>query len=58
MIRSRINAGQELQKGNVAIGILLACVVLVSTTFVGSGIDAMSKALVPQPSIGQIEIME
>jgi uncharacterized membrane protein YjfL (UPF0719 family) len=58
MIRSRINAGQELQKGNVAIGILLACVVLVSTTFVSSGIDAMSKSMVPQPSIGQIEIME
>ena len=58
MIRSRMNAGKELEKGNVAVGILLACVVLIATTYVGNGIDAMSKSLVPQPSIGQIEIME
>ena len=58
MIRSRMNAGKELEKGNGAVGILLACVVLIATTYVGNGIDAMSKSLVPQPSIGQIEIME
>lgn len=58
MVRPRMNAGKELEKGNVAVGILLSCVVLIATTYVGNGIDAMSKSLVPQPSIGQIEIME
>ena len=58
MVRPRMNAGKELEKGNIAVGILLSCVVLIASTYVGNGIDAMSKALVPQPSIGQIEIME
>lgn len=58
MVRPRMHAGQELQKGNVAVGILLACVVLVVSMYVGEGITAMSRALVPQPSVGQVEIME
>ena len=58
MVRPRMNAGKELEKGNVAVGILLSCVVLIASTYVGNGIDTMSKALIPQPSIGQIEIME
>lgn len=58
MVRPRMNAGKELEKGNVAVGLLLATVVLIASTYVGQGIDAMSKSLVPQPSIGQIEVME
>ena len=53
-----LNAGKELQKGNVAMGILLAGVVLVAALYVGEGVSSISKALVPQPSIGQIEILE
>ena len=58
MLRPRINAGEELKKGNIAVGILLACVVLIASTYISYGIDIISKAMVPQPSIGQIEIME
>ncbi|MCG2725047.1 MAG: DUF350 domain-containing protein [Elusimicrobia bacterium] len=54
----KLSAGKELQKGNVAVGILLAGVVLVAALYVGEGVSSVSKALVPQPSIGQIEIME
>lgn len=53
-----LQAGKELQKGNVAVGILLAGVVLVAALYVGEGVSSISKALVPQPSIGQIEILE
>ncbi|MEA3306690.1 MAG: DUF350 domain-containing protein [Elusimicrobiota bacterium] len=53
-----LQAGKELQKGNVAVGVLLAGVVLVAALYVGEGVSSISKALVPQPSIGQIEIME
>jgi len=52
-----LHAGKELQKGNVAVGILLASVVVVACLYVGEGVSAISKALVPQPSIGRIEIM-
>lgn len=57
LVRS-LHAGQELQKGNLAVGIVLSAVVLVAALYVGEGVSAISKALVPQPSIGQIEIMK
>ncbi len=53
----KLQAGKELEKGNVAIGILLSSVVLIASLYVGEGIGAVSRALVPQPSMGQIEIM-
>ena len=57
LVRS-LHAGKELEKGNLAVGIVLGSVVLVAALYVGEGVSAISKALVPQPSIGQIEIMK
>ncbi len=53
-----LHAGKELQKGNLAVGILLSGVVLIAALYVGEGVSSISKALVPQPSIGRIEIMK
>ena len=58
LVRRHMRPGEELQKGNIAVGIVLASVVLVAALYVGEGVSAVSKALVPQPSIGQIEIMK
>ncbi len=58
LVRNHMHAGEQLQKGNLAVGIVLASVVLIAALYVGEGVSAISKALVPQPSIGQIEIME
>jgi len=49
--------GKELEKGNVAIGILLSSVVLIVSMFVGEGVKSISKALIPAPTTGQIQIM-
>ncbi|MFH2202089.1 MAG: DUF350 domain-containing protein [Elusimicrobiota bacterium] len=49
--------GLELQKGNVAIGVILASFVLIVSLFVGEGVAALSKALIPQPSVGRMHIM-
>jgi uncharacterized membrane protein YjfL (UPF0719 family) len=54
----RITPGKELQKGNIAMGLLLAAVVLVAAFYVGEGVSALSKALVPQPPMGRIQIMK
>ena len=54
----RITPGKELQKGNIAMGLLLSSVVLVAAFYVGEGVSALSKALVPQPAMGQIQIMK
>jgi uncharacterized membrane protein YjfL (UPF0719 family) len=58
LVRAHMRPGVELQKGNLAVGIVLGAVVLISALYVGEGVSAISKALVPQPSIGQIEIMK
>ncbi|MCX5794020.1 MAG: hypothetical protein NTY77_00810 [Elusimicrobia bacterium] len=54
----RMQEGQELMKGNVAVGILLSSVVIVATLYVAGGVGALSKALVPQPSIGRIQVIK
>lgn len=57
-LTSRMEEGKELQKGNVAVGILLSSVVLVSSLYIRDGVSALSKALTPQPSIGRIQVLE
>ncbi len=57
-LTSEMQAGKELQKGNVAVGILLSGVVLVSSLYVREGVAALSRALTPQPSIGRVHIVK
>jgi hypothetical protein len=49
---------QLLMSGNIAIGLLLSSIVLITTLYVGDGLSAVTKALVPQPKIGTIQIMK
>lgn len=56
-LTSHMQEGKELQKGNPAVGILLSAVVLVSSMYVGEGVSALSKALVPQPKLGRVQIL-
>lgn len=57
-LTAKLQEGKELQKGNVAVGVLLSSVVLIASMYVGEGVSALSKALVPQPSAGRIQIMK
>lgn len=57
-INPHMRLGEHLKNGNVAVGILLAAVVFIATHYVGEGVSALTKALVPQPKIGKIEIMQ
>lgn len=50
--------GLELKRGNTAIGVILATFVLIVSMFVGEGVSALSKALVPQPAVGRMQMME
>jgi uncharacterized membrane protein YjfL (UPF0719 family) len=58
LIRTEMSGAEELRKGNVAVGILLACVVLIAAFYVGEGVSSLSKALIPQPSIGRVTVVE
>ena len=58
MMKPRIFPGKELEKGNAAIGILLAIVVLIAGIYVGDGVNSLSRALIPQASVAPIEVIE
>ncbi len=58
LTRPIMRAGKELEAGNVAVGIVLGAVVLVAAMYVGEGVSSLSKALVPQPSVGRVEILK
>lgn len=57
-LTKHLQEGKELQRGNVAIGILLSSVVLVSSMYVRDGVSALMKALTPQHSIGRIQVLK
>ncbi len=50
--------GDELKRGNVAVGMLLASVVLVAGLYVSEGVSSLSKALIPQQTIGRVQILK
>jgi uncharacterized membrane protein YjfL (UPF0719 family) len=54
----RMHLGAELQKGNIAVGILLAGVVVVVSAYMTDGVSSLAKSLLPQPSIGHVSIMK
>lgn len=54
---AELHLGRQLKEGNIAVGIMLAAVVFIVTLYVGDGVSALTKSLVPQPRIGKIQIM-
>jgi hypothetical protein len=51
----KLKLGQELKQGNMAVGVVLAGVVMVMALFVSDGVSRLTKSLIPQPSIGHVE---
>lgn len=56
-LTANIQEGKELKRGNMAVGIVLASVVLLVSMFIGEGVSSLSKSLIPQPSIGKVRVM-
>lgn len=54
----KVQNGAELQRGNFSVGIVLTGVVLVVALFMSEGISRLSKSLIPQPSVGQVEFAD
>ncbi|HUR39702.1 MAG TPA: DUF350 domain-containing protein [Verrucomicrobiae bacterium] len=51
----KLKLGEELKNGNMAVGVVLGGVVFVMALYVSDGISRLTKALIPQPSIGHVE---
>lgn len=56
-LTTNIQEGKELHKGNIAVGVVLSGVVFVVALYIGEGINALSKSLIPQPSATRMRIM-
>jgi uncharacterized membrane protein YjfL (UPF0719 family) len=54
----KVQNGQELMRGNFSVGIVLTGVVLVVALFMSEGISRLTKSLIPQPSVGQVEFAD
>jgi hypothetical protein len=54
----RVQNGAELKRGNFSVGIVLTGVVLVVALFMSEGISRLTKSLIPQPSIGQVQFAD
>jgi uncharacterized membrane protein YjfL (UPF0719 family) len=57
-LTTNIREGAELARGNTAVGIVLAGVVLVVSMFMSDAVSRLTKSLIPQPTIGHVEIGE
>jgi len=58
LTRGKMRMGVELEKGNMAVGLVLSGVVLVTALYIGDGIQALCKALVPQPQAVSLRVMK
>jgi uncharacterized membrane protein YjfL (UPF0719 family) len=57
-LTAHLNNGEELRKGNVAVGVVLAGVVAVMALFISDGVSRLTKSMIPQPQIGHVEIQK
>jgi hypothetical protein len=51
-----VEEGKELARGNAAVGVVLAGVVLVMGMFVSEGVSRLTKSLIPQAPLGQVMV--
>ena len=47
----------EVGRGNVAIAIVMAGVVLVTSSYLQEGVSSVTKSLIPRPALGQIHMV-
>jgi uncharacterized membrane protein YjfL (UPF0719 family) len=47
----------EIRANNVAVAVVLGCVIVVIGLFLGHGIQSLLAAIIPMPSFGQVQVM-
>lgn len=51
-----IDEDAEIAKGNTAIAIVMAGVILVTSSYLQEGVSSLTKTLIPRPALGQMRI--
>ena len=57
LTRSYMRAGKELEKGNVAVGLLLAGVVFIVGMYIGDAVESLAKSSLPHAGYSSIQMM-
>ena len=52
------NEEDEVRKGNAAVAIVMAGVVIVTALYLQQGLGGLTKTLIPQPSLGSIRVLQ
>ncbi|HVE13870.1 MAG TPA: DUF350 domain-containing protein [Elusimicrobiota bacterium] len=47
----------HIQKGNVAVAVIMAAVVLILSMFMQEGVSSLNKTLIPQPKLGSLGVV-
>ena len=51
-LSAEIHEDEEIGKGNVAVAVLMASVVIIIALFMQQGVSTLGKSLIPQPTLG------
>lgn len=54
---TEIDEEKEIRRGNVAVSMVMAGVVLVIALYMQSGVSGLAKTLIPQPELGEIQVL-
>lgn len=55
-LSTRFDEDQEIARGNSAIAIVMAGVVLVTSSYLQEGVSSLTKTLIPRPALGQLRV--
>lgn len=52
LLNKELHEDLEIAKGNVAVAVLMASVVVIMALFMQQGVSSLTKSLIPQPTLG------
>lgn len=55
-LSTEMDEDAEIARGNTAIAVVMAGVILVTSSYLQEGVSSLTKALIPRPALGQMRI--
>lgn len=57
-VNTTIDEAAEIKRGNTAVAVIMAAVVVIVATFMQQGVGSVSKSLIPQPTLGTLRMVD
>jgi len=58
LLSREIDEEREIARGNVAVSVIMAAVVVIIAMFMQQGVGALGKSLIPQPTLGALRMLD